>query len=593
MIVSLFRTWGEEDRYTPSHQEASKVLRSFISQRKHRATIENIRSNPDKKERHKLKNKLPVVTFCGKFSDTSKGGFISHSGLMVLDFDEGKDLPALRKRMQNWNCTYACFESPSGGGKFKALIRVEEYPTEEEYKQVFKFFEQNYHQDKSGSNINRLCYVSYDPNLYLNENAKVFTREMLKKYSRPEVKKPAEVKILGQLSKMMSSAPSGERQHTACVCGYIAGGYISSGQLDEEKAIFALDMAAEQRGGEVDQSKRAIRDGISAGKEKPLFDINEISQRIKGMSFRPKVDPTSFIVKKEDIDKEALEYYQGDNNYSYSTGIKDLDYYLSIRRNSFDFMVGGSKAGKTTIKLYINTFLALKHGLKTLALCFENDSMEVQDMVIGFLTKNDPKWVFKNNRNLYNKAKDFFHEHFSMINLPPDYGFLELIDVVGQINSQSDYFQLWIDPIFKLPGTEDYAGNKEIARHAEPFANEVMSLFVSMHPVGRAQKEGGHVKDLDAEFGSMYGNAADMTFAISRDFRDADPKIRNTVCMSVDRVRSKKLKGGMETVKDCPIKFEYQWKEHNYDIWVPLPDNPETYVQYKGGLMKEETKLLL
>jgi len=56
--------------------------------------------------------------------------------------------------------------------------------------------------------------------------------------------------------------------------------------------------------------------------------------------------------------------------------------------------------------------------------------------------------------------------------------------------------------------------------------------------------------------------------------------------MSIDKVRSKKLKGGMETVKECPIKWQYDWKKHNYNIWIPNKVDSSTYTKVDGGLMR-------
>ncbi len=572
MIVSLFKTWGEEDRYTPSHQESSKVLRSFISQKKHKLTIENIRSNPDKKERHKLKNTLPVVTFCGKFSDTSKGGFVSHSGLMILDFDEGKDLPALRQRMQNWSCTYACFESPSGGGKFKALIRVEEYTTEERYKQVFKFFEQNYHQDKSGSNINRLCYVSYDPNLYLNENAKVFTREMLKKYSHPEVKKPTEVKVLAQLSKMMSSAPSGERQHTACVCGYIAGGYISSGQLDEDKAIFALDMAAEQRGGEVDQSKRAIRDGISAGKEKPLFDIEEISQRIKGMSRKKKIDAKNLVVKPSEMIKQSEDIFEGRVEMGRGIGIPNFDAFIRYRKNSFTFIVGKRGVGKTATVLYLLCLDSKKNNAKYLICGIENSPFSMRNQLVSFYMRDRSDNAYKTNKAKLKMAGDFVDEHFVFIPYDESWSISDLLDIAKDLNEEHNFDGFFIDPYnaVSVPDVGNtFQYHVDSANKIRMFSDKHFSVFLTAHPNSAAQRNSVMPTDVDGEGGGTFPNKAHMTMVVDRNSK-GEGEDKYSTKVSVDKVRDKDIFGGDETMTEFPMVLVLDPKDATFRAHLPL-----------------------
>jgi hypothetical protein len=104
-----------------------------------------------------------------------------------------------------------------------------------------------------------------------------------------------------------------------------------------------------------------------------------------------------------------------------------------------------------------------------------------------------------------------------------------------------------------------------------------MSLYISMHPTGKSQRDGGQPRDLDGEFGSMYSNAADITMTIARDYKSDDPSTRNTVNLAIDKMRSKKLYGGNETYKDCPIKFEYLWKKNGYRIWVPDIETGQNY----------------
>lgn len=586
MLVTVFENLYSHEA---TYHEASKVVDAFRNRGEHYPTIEKIRSAKTKDEKDEAKKTLPIVCFGGAFEERKKDKLKKGSGLLTLDFDDG-NLEGVREKLEKWNCTYACFTSPSGGDRFKALIRIPEVKDDNEYKEFFSFFEQKYKVlDPSGKDVGRAAFITYDENTYLNPNAKVFTREMLNKYgSRPP--KKTESKLLDTIANWMAYAPQGERQHTACKVGYYSGGLCATGTLDERETLARLLQAAEQRGGEVEQSKRAIQESFDQGKERPILDIREVERQVRSM--KPKVDVKSFIVSREKIDEEAKEYYEGSGLISYKTDIPELDHYFSYRPNTFYTVTGGRAAGKTTLKMYINTFYAKKHGLKYLILSFENDASEIEQEVIGFLTGHKPEYVYAKNRALYKKCSDFFHEHFTMLNFPPDYRFLDIIEAAKQINSQNDYHELMVDPLFKIAGTDDYSENKLIARHAEPFANEEMSLWVQMHPTGAAQRGGEHISDLNAEFGSLYSNAADITLAISRFYTDPDPSVRSTVNMSIDKVRSKKMKGGMETVKNCPIKWEYKWKENNYDLWIPSEIDPNHYIHLEGGLLSNRKKEL-
>lgn len=584
MEVTIFNSLYDKN---PIYIDAARCVEQFRKQGKHQETLFAIRESQNKGERAELKKVLPVVCFGGKFSERKKSGLIEASGLLNLDFDEGDNLEELRSRMNEWESTYATFSSPSGGGRFKALIRIDKVTSDEEYKRIFAFFEENYPVDKSGKDISRCAFITHDEETYLNTDAEPFTLDMIRKYE----KRGHTTRIIKTVTDVVSSAPKGQGHYAVLKASYLAGGLIASGQVDESLLISELKRAAAaRRPNEIKDSYQAIEDTVPIGKQRPLYNMMEIEDAVSNL--KPKVDPSSFIVKREKIEKESEQYYSGASK-SYKTGIEEFDHYFSYRPNTFYTATGGKAAGKTTLKIYLCTYFAVYHGLKYLIVSFENDAFEIEQEVIGFLCQNNPEWVRQNNGMMYEKAKELFYDHFTVLNFPPDYRFLDITEAVGQINSQSEYHELILDPLFKIAGTDDYSENKLIARHAEPFANEVMSLWVNMHPTGGAQRAGTHVSDLSAEFGGLYSNAADITLAISRFYQDPDPSVRSTVNMSIDKVRSKKLRGGMETIKDSPIKFEYLWKQHNYDLWIPTPETGEGYTRYQGGLLKNVRNKLL
>jgi len=310
----------------------------------------------------------------------------------------------------------------------------------------------------------------------------------------------------------------------------------------------------------------------------------------QGFGERRRVQPisevSSYVISAASIDKDSSDYYDGNIELSRGLNLPELDRYLSLRKNTFYTVTGGKACGKTTLVLYLLAQDAWVNGAKTICVCYENDVMELQDEVIGFLVKNDAKWIYQNQRDKYDEAKDFFHKHFTFLHLPPDADFYKITEIVKQINDVDKHDQLWIDPLFKVPETDDYSKNKRIAAFAEPFANDVMTLIISMHPKGSTQREGGQPQDLDAEFGACYSNAADITLTFHRAYKDADESTRNTVNVSIDKVRSKKLKGGRETITNCPIKFEYVWKTHQYRIWVPDVEMPDIYNKFDDVFFK-------
>ena len=150
---------------------------------KNKELIESIRLEKDKEKRNKLKTKLPCILFAGTFKERSKKGLIEHSGLMVIDFDGFKDTKELTKQikqLQENKHIVTTFISPSNNG-FKALVKIpvcNQFEHEKYFKAFYKEFNYNYF-DISNCNVDRVCYESYDPNIYFNYEAEQYTPKLI------------------------------------------------------------------------------------------------------------------------------------------------------------------------------------------------------------------------------------------------------------------------------------------------------------------------------------------------------------------------------------------------------------------------------
>lgn len=160
-------------------------LLEFIRTGKWKKKIENIRLIKDKKERSKAKLQLGYVTFGAilKHRELKEHpeNLIKATGLMTLDWDEAyedeKVLP-IKKIICEDKHVYACFRSPSGALKY--VIKIPEVKDDAEYKEFYEGARQYYNNkglklDTSGKDINRCCFVSYDPDLYYNPDCETFT----------------------------------------------------------------------------------------------------------------------------------------------------------------------------------------------------------------------------------------------------------------------------------------------------------------------------------------------------------------------------------------------------------------------------------
>jgi hypothetical protein len=144
--------------------------------------INAIRMESDKAKRNELKKGLPAILFSGKFLKREDSAMIEHSGKIVLDFDNFKDITEVSMWRKNLLKSYknrfvnALFLSPSGLG-IKIIVRIKPC-TESEHKGYFKALQKYFndeHFDSNCSNVGRICYSSFDPDLICQPESEIFT----------------------------------------------------------------------------------------------------------------------------------------------------------------------------------------------------------------------------------------------------------------------------------------------------------------------------------------------------------------------------------------------------------------------------------
>lgn len=146
---------------------------------KSKLIVEKVRSALDKKEADKIKASLPCILFSGEFSERNKEGLVSHSEMMVVDFDKYPDDKTMFNHMELLKKNpyfISLFLSPSGKG-IKGVVRIPEcdkFTHEKHFKAFNKEFEYEYF-DISNCNVDRVCFESYDPDIYINYDAEVFS----------------------------------------------------------------------------------------------------------------------------------------------------------------------------------------------------------------------------------------------------------------------------------------------------------------------------------------------------------------------------------------------------------------------------------
>lgn len=179
MKSTIFRNFNE----VVEQKDILKIL-DDIKTGTYRNAITYLRKSlaEDKKEAaERAKKSLPAFTPSATFKGGRKMEFLTnYNALVVLDIDKitKEKLTESKEKLQSNEYVFAAFTSPSGNG-LKVFVKVSTDKTEhkETFLKLQEYFENllQLEIDKSGKDITRLCFFSYDPQLYLNENATVFS----------------------------------------------------------------------------------------------------------------------------------------------------------------------------------------------------------------------------------------------------------------------------------------------------------------------------------------------------------------------------------------------------------------------------------
>jgi hypothetical protein len=174
IIQSLAIVAGERSLF-----EISELIRSD----RNKKAIEEIRflyANNKQEEAEGKKRALSGFTPCGTFKHRrSSTSIIEYSKIVHLDFDDltSNQLKSAQKSVCGIPFTRMCFISPSGKGlKIFVEVNCKLEDHENAFYQVNNYYETivSVKSDTTCKDISRLCFMTWDPDLYINLDSDVF-----------------------------------------------------------------------------------------------------------------------------------------------------------------------------------------------------------------------------------------------------------------------------------------------------------------------------------------------------------------------------------------------------------------------------------
>ena len=174
--ITIFRNIKETD--APFHREVGHIVER-IKNGASKELVKRIRLEQKKDVRNELKKQLPAICFSGVFTKRNDNSIQEHSGLICLDFDgyeKSKELLVDKENITKSPYTYSVFISPSGKG-LKVLVKIPQ--DVDNHVNYFNSLQKHFNNDKfdvACKNLSRVCYESYDPLIYVNENSSVWDK---------------------------------------------------------------------------------------------------------------------------------------------------------------------------------------------------------------------------------------------------------------------------------------------------------------------------------------------------------------------------------------------------------------------------------
>lgn len=556
-----------------------EVALQRIKEGRSKTTVEEIRNTLDKEKANKIKLNLPSVCFSGKFAkDRRDEDLLKHSGFIVLDFDNISELRDRQSEIITQPFVYACWVSPSGNG-LKALVRIAQGSKHREH---FQALQEVFPEiDRSGINVSRVCYESYDPDIYINEKAEVFKKtkktEKIVQYERNLDDEKSFKNLLSWITNKGEAFVTGERNNfifklaSAC-CRFGISEYSANSMIHTEFVTNSEFTKSE--------ADRAIRSAYKANAKNygsASFDREVLVD--KTTRSEVKVEETIYdnegklkdVIYGIDVKDRALSIY--DNGYEQVNGvdIPELDERFKPKRGEITVLTGIGNYGKSSFKKWYQAMRMLLYGEKFASFCPEDNPPEEYyhdyvEIILGCdCSPNNPH---RPSREVYEYVYDLVCKHIFYV-YPKDVSptpqyimevFLELI-----IKEKVDGVD--IDPFNQL------ANDYQKFQRSDKYLEWVLSVFsrfaqinnvyfwIIAHPVKMTKANDGNYPcpDVyDLTDGAMWNNKMDNILVYHRPFAQTEPQ--NPTCEFYSKkVRRQKIVG-----KKGFVVFEMLFKTRRF-----------------------------
>ena len=592
----------------PSNVDVMKVLERIGSgDNGLKEIIEEIRFlSADEDAQNILKRGLGAIVFSGycgkgieKVSRSTGRKYLSyrddaslsvHSGLCVIDLDHLDNVVQTKALFESNENVFSVFISPRENG-LKVIYRI---PADvamhrNHYRAILDDIKtMGLEVDSTSINETRVCFISYDPKIYINENAVVYTKFMVENDAESYALNDAAItkgtgmtdfKKVAVAAEMIDKAKDGDKHRTLIKAAYLMGGYIASGIVDEADARKMLrDRIKSKRPSDVELAFNTIEDGLQKGKTKPIYEIedieNEFNITLSRKEFADEERGFTFLVDNNEVDRKMMDILINGIEMGKPIGIPYLDEYFRLKENNFSVFLGHDNTGKSTLVWWITVVAAAKHGWKWIIYSPENDIPKIKIKLMDFILGRSAKEASKVQLNL---VKKMVEEHFYFIRKDKIYTIFDLMKF-GKILCQQDdkikgflidpYNSLSLDYKDKGSGLSAYEYHTRAISEIRLFTEKFCTVYVNAHSITESRRikvdDSGDIPrpwKSHIDGGAMWANRVDDFYVIHRQVKNAERFMFTE--LHVDKIKDNDTGGNLTRGDDEAVKLQF-WNNSDF-----------------------------
>jgi twinkle protein len=546
--VSIYKDFNDLQGHTISVLGALERIRTGKS----KALVEKAREAKTKKEADELKKKLPAVCFSGTFSKRKDSELLEHSGYIVLDFDNVSDMAQKRSELCSVRYITAVWESPSGKG-LKALVQIEWKTKHKEHFDAL--MEEMPDIDKTGRNVSRLCFESYDTNLWYNENAEVYTKLPVKKEDRrlPQQTTTETIndddKIFQNLLTWMTSKGDafreGERNHFVFK---LAASCCRFGMMEETCYSLMMMHVTPNSSFSQKECRQAIRSAYRSNmnqwntaeftKDQLVTKSNHKEVEIVITAEDAENIAAEDVIYAEEVFEQASEIYHKGYQAAMPLGVPLLDKHFKRVKGELTIVSGIGNYGKSSFMKWEMIFRMVKFGEKVAIFTPEELPAEqfYHDLVEIYFGKDcTPNNYHRPSYESYKKVYDMIGQHIFMVypkNVSPTPDYVKEVFLSMIIKHGID--RVVIDPFNQM--ANDYSkGGGRSDKYLETFLSDCTRFArknnvyfdIVVHPHKMRKGDDGNYpcpEVFDLADGAMWNNKADNIIIYHRPLAQTAPE---------------------------------------------------------------------